>query len=1298
MATITMTLTGVLHYAGISGSSVTTADIILKTDKKTSEFFIALDENAKKICKYRLGLTDFSLHKKMYQPTEIIAQITITPADGDDKDNRSISRKVLEKMFKHARVAVTEDNFDVGKKYYVFEVLPQYFKKTMIVTLKIYSIDKLMTLKETSRTFVGKRLAADILEKEIVNYVEPDTMVLSATWEDKFNTLNNINIEWEKDKDKREAAKAGDDADEYEDAIKQENDHKKKVEPLERDLKDIPKYTGKAISVNTKHMKKLVYMDNTGDNSNSNGQKCEHIHQYLVQYNESFYDMLVRTCNRWGEFMYYEDGELYLGYNDEVIPIEVANSGFDAISFYNLNTKEVATSQKGKYELEADNSSLRGFTLEESPFIPKGQFGYFDERHKGDKWIMKQFPTIFKNDKNLPTLLTNMLFDNLFSLAMSESTTHTLNSDSDNKYFSDFSSESLEIKQHYGKKDFANTKKEEPKREKKAYQEFSELYTSYDEKGYSKVLQKELSVGEDAIHIDYGIHSPKLKLGNIITYNQENFIVVEIKAHVDAEKGPVYEVVATAQDTSEKGYVFYPAVIPAGHVRYANPQEATITDANDPAGFNRVRVMFSWQKEYIRYKDDMNKPQGCEDDTVNASTPWLTFASNQQGAPVTGYHYVGYPVMVGFVDGNVERPYVMGGISDDFFIADSILQTEGGQKLVLNDGWGNGMTAFLAGAFSPLLKTITGFVPGKFGWDWKKSRRFEGGFELSDYYGIYKVSGSTDGRNVSISSPWGDVKINSFTGINISAPNGDVKISGKNVTIEAGNNLKLVSGTNVNYKLWKSKDTKGGTVAQMLLDVTAQVTKKLADIALSIIDLSLVRSTVEIFFRPVEGALTVKSHRFLKLEAGNSSCRYPETAYNQKKKRELLDKINKKTILKTAKLGPGMVEVFNAIKPASVRIVNDFVNNYNACVNDLIAFNQAITALQALTIDPTAIPCKTFEEMKNDLLGQEKDVKWTEDKLSFKDSVAINGDAKNIISAKDANIISGRNHIVGDYKGQAKEIVARRKKARTDVLKKLNTLRKSIFRLTHPVQKTDIDILFGHHRSNEMPNDYKKKLLNAFSKEKCPNAYCYKLSDDEKKFEAEKPRSTVGLVNEKVYMRRLVALNLLEEFGFTDDTRKKISSKPLPLAPIPPAPPILPIKPTVDAIDPNNSINIMNNVHWSNYLDSLSGVPPIGKDLTSAGATILKSLTDSFEEKIIDNFTLGGIFSERKTWGEGQNGQILFGSGRSTYALKNNQFDEVKGIAPTFKSMNNGTKVLDSTEQQSLEKFVDQIRQCLKKF
>ena len=59
---------------------------------------------------------------------------------------------------------------------------------------------------------------------------------------------------------------------------------------------------------------------------------------------------------------------------------------------------------------------------------------------------------------------------------------------------------------------------------------------------------------------------------------------------------------------------------------------------------------------------------------------------------------------------------------------------------------------------------------------------------------------------------------NAFTGITISAPNGDVSITGKNVSIRAGNNLTLESGTNVNYKLWKSKDTTKGTAAQIMLD------------------------------------------------------------------------------------------------------------------------------------------------------------------------------------------------------------------------------------------------------------------------------------------------------------------------------------------------------------------------------------------------------------------------------------------------------------------------------------------------
>ena len=34
---------------------------------------------------------------------------------------------------------------------------------------------------------------------------------------------------------------------------------------------------------------------------------------YIVQYNETFYQFLVRAANRFGEFLYFEDGKLHLG-------------------------------------------------------------------------------------------------------------------------------------------------------------------------------------------------------------------------------------------------------------------------------------------------------------------------------------------------------------------------------------------------------------------------------------------------------------------------------------------------------------------------------------------------------------------------------------------------------------------------------------------------------------------------------------------------------------------------------------------------------------------------------------------------------------------------------------------------------------------------------------------------------------------------------------------------------------------------------------------------------------------------
>ena len=88
---------------------------------------------------------------------------------------------------------------------------------------------------------------------------------------------------------------------------------------------------------------------------------------------------------------------------------------------------------------------------------------------------------------------------------------------------------------------------------------------------------------------------------------------------------------------------------------------------------------------------------------------------------------------------------------------------------------------------------------------------------------------STHDRYINVKSPFGTVNVSAFTGINIDAPNGDINIRGKNVNIQAGNNLTMTSGTNItpegigdpDYKcgswLWKTSKTKLEKVANFFL-------------------------------------------------------------------------------------------------------------------------------------------------------------------------------------------------------------------------------------------------------------------------------------------------------------------------------------------------------------------------------------------------------------------------------------------------------------------------------------------------
>ena len=834
-------------------------DIVLETSIRTAKYKFNGND-------YLLSLAGLDINMQMYRPSEILADISIAMDRGNNWI--TIPRTCFE-IFKDKKVGLSSGEFLIGKDFYVHEVIPECYSDSIHLKLKIYSPDKVLTLKNTSRTFVGKRLS-EILTSELKKYSHP------ADEKDclKFNT-DNLQV------------------------LKFERLIKNKVQD-------------------------------------------EHMFPFLVQYNESIYDLLARTANRWGEFMYYRDGKLHFGYNEKQAPNDLKDQDkknkYYKITYPSYNTDAVLTNGDGSgvYDLEAVyDATVSDTPVEESPYKVKGELGKFNGA--ADKYFMRKIASFLGNDKDLITWLFNNLVDDSVSVAESVVYNKMLNKDLDGEYFTDENKTKYPLQ--FGEQEF--TLYEDVKEKKQAYNQFTEYNSIYTSGKYKKILEAERASSKNLVQINFNTTYPDVKLGDQIIVDKEKFIVVGITGKPteqyiedDGEITTHYSFVVTAIARKDDKSIFYPTMLPSGHVRYSGPQKGAIMAANDPTLNHRVRVLFDWQYEGEETVEDEDTGQEIKmpkpiDDATEAS-PWLIFAAKGEGKPSTGRHVVASKVLVGFVDGNIERPYVMGYIQDKTTLDKTIdvdLDTDQGHYLRLSDGSrGAGLSRFLFGAFSPAASTISDFWPN-FAFNLGKSAHLEGGFKLSDYYGIYKITGSSDQRNITISSPWGDVKMNAFTGITISAPNGDVKIKGKNVTIEAGNNLKLVSGTNVDHKFAADKKYSGTSAATVLMSASAAIVNRLAD-KVTLLDLSIVRSVVEIVMRPVEGALTVKSSRFLKLEAGKNACEYPASAYNQKKRDQLVSDISMSNIesLRKPPLREGFVKLFKHA-PAQAKFLQDAYNN-----------------------------------------------------------------------------------------------------------------------------------------------------------------------------------------------------------------------------------------------------------------------------------------------------------------------------------------------------------------------------------
>ena len=152
-----MKLKGMKNYSSeivtVAGTQTETKDFTLATDKVACKIVIPTKVNGvegKEACD--LSIQSLSFHKQMYQPTEITAELSVALATSKSTDEVGIGRQTLVELFENLKVSLEEGSFSIGDDFYVHEVVPYYKKDSIRVVLKIYSLDKLLTLQKASRT------------------------------------------------------------------------------------------------------------------------------------------------------------------------------------------------------------------------------------------------------------------------------------------------------------------------------------------------------------------------------------------------------------------------------------------------------------------------------------------------------------------------------------------------------------------------------------------------------------------------------------------------------------------------------------------------------------------------------------------------------------------------------------------------------------------------------------------------------------------------------------------------------------------------------------------------------------------------------------------------------------------------------------------------------------------------------------------------------------------------------------------------------------------------------------------
>ena len=873
------------------------------------------------------------------------------------------------------------------------------------------------------------------------------------------------------------------------------------------------------------------YQKHFGQNSQ------EHIFPYLVQYNESIYDFLLRTANRWGEFLYYDGGRLNIGFYSNIYnsdTVELATPGDErkdgvkychAISYVDPASDHSPVQSVSNYSMEAAQEFLTDILTKgeyEEPVIEKYKLG-----------------KAFTSNKHLPSWAADNLIADLIAFGQAKRYTDALREQFNKDYFDEPKAGiPQKYDEQYNRQDENNP----------TYREFTDndpsAFQTFDTDTYKTILVNELSRGRHTIVLDFDTEYPDLALGRVFKLGEDGtdyYVVTEVNAQYQGSQlnYQVKAIQSMGIREADQSPIFYPPYLPSGHTRKAGPLKAVVADADDPLRMNRVRVRFEWQK-------DMGDP-----------TPWLMVAQDGMTAGAGSHvrHYPGEQVLVGFIGGNVERPYVIGSLSGELPRKDSwdspagvVFKTPYGQSLRLSDGTKEGLQTFHT-MMDPVLQTMQRITPNfstLTAQPLNDPAAYAGNMEIRDRHHTYDIKCSTNERQISISSPWGDVEINAFTGINFTAPDGDVRISGNNVTVEAGNNLRLVSGTSLDrgdgYQRNGQEDK--AIIAhyeQMTRPVPMVAAKEAAARALlafdekGAIDLTMLRHIRDMFVKPVEGVLEVQSNRYLKLESDGASTGYPAAEYKDMKVADAKDMVEGDWYL----MGEPVAHLIEASWAVFVRNYKAYCRLFSAAQKQNDMFESKVLELKFLSeaedelnelTDNTTI-CHLYKDLK-DKLSDSSTKELTDNDLGFNDEL-VGVETGSVTEKTEVRVRN--DHAI---------VVSFREEARADVVTYANKLLAAIQDIKankfDAATISNIKHLVGTDDERFLPTNYMDAVKQAYSQDNCTSlSEIYKTLTtlDEVDLSADTYKNLADPKNEDTRkkltaLKHLITLNLLEQLGF----------------------------------------------------------------------------------------------------------------------------------------------------------------------